>query len=369
MPALLGAADIPTLFTQHTPLLDVRAPVEFARGAFPNAVNLPLLNDAEREIIGKTYKASGQQAAITKGHELVSGDEKARRVQAWQDWIAQQDGAVLYCYRGGLRSSIAQSWLADAGVEIPRIQGGYKRMRRELINTIEAASQYELMVVAGKTGSGKTHLINELQYSVDLEGLANHRGSAFGPRVQGQPTQINFENALAIALLNLPVQKPRRLFVEDESRAIGSLSIPQALHGAMRNAPVAMLEESLEQRVSTILNDYIFSNYTEFKLEDPENYQRLFSDYLLNSLHKIKRRLGDDKFQPIKASMEQALLVTESEPQAHREWIQLLLRDYYDPMYDYQLSKKASRIVFRGDRSELLRWAAHLDVPATGAGS
>lgn len=364
MPETISAADIPALFLNNTPLLDVRAPVEFARGAFPTATNLPLLEDSERETIGKVYKLAGQQAAIARGHELVSGNLKAQRLDAWRDFITRHPDAALYCYRGGLRSRTVQLWLSEAGIKIPRIAGGYKNMRRELLNIInDTTTHTDLLVVAGKTGSGKTHLINALQHHIDLEGLANHRGSAFGTRARQQPSQINFENVLAIALLQQRHRQPRRLFLEDESRAIGSLALPQSLFGKMLTAPIALLEETQEQRVETILRDYIISNYMEFRSIDPDNSSNLFTNYLLRSLEKIRRRLGAENYAELRFSMEYALTVPDTELGAHREWIRLLLQKYYDPMYEYQLGKKVSRIVFRGNRQELLNWAAHLDVP------
>lgn len=362
MSNLISAADIPALFINDVPLLDVRAPAEFTRGAFPASRNLPLLDDSERAAIGVAYKKAGQEAAIALGHELISGEHKAERIAAWEKFLAEFPDAVLYCYRGGLRSEIVQQWLTQAGLEIPRIAGGYKRMRRELLRIIEQTGGIDnLLIVAGKTGSGKTHLIHALQNSIDLEGLANHRGSAFGTRVLGQPTQINFENALAIALLKISVRKPRRLFVEDESRAIGSLALPQPLYGKMLEAPIALLEEPLVQRVDTILHDYIYSNYLEFKNTHPHDFEAKFAEYLLSSLGKIRRRLGDENYFLLRASMEQALRDNDK-LEAHREWIRLLLQKYYDPMYEYQIGQKLSRVVFRGNRDELLRWASHLDV-------
>jgi len=362
MSNIISAEDIPALFLNDVPLLDVRAPVEFTRGAFPASHNLPILNDAERTAVGVAYKKSGQQAAIALGQKLIAGEHKAQRIAAWKKFFADHPDAVLYCYRGGLRSEIVQQWLAEAGLEIPRIAGGYQRMRRELLKIIEhTAGLDNLVIVAGKTGSGKTHLIHAMHNSIDLEGLANHRGSAFGTRVQGQPTQINFENALAIALLKISERQPRRLFLEDESRAIGSLALPQSLYGKMLGAPIALLEEPLEQRADTILRDYILSNYIEFRNLHPLDYQTKFSEYLLSSLGKIRRRLGEENYLMLKSCMEQALC-NHDNLETHREWIHLLLQNYYDPMYEYQIGKKLSRVVFRGNRDELLRWASHLDV-------
>jgi len=364
MPDIIPATAIPALLASNTPLLDVRAPVEFLHGAFPGAKNLPLLNDHERAAVGKLFKSSGQQAAIDYGHKLVNGHLKEARVKAWERFITTHAGTAVYCYRGGLRSKIVQQWLAETGIRVPRIEGGYKLMRRILIDTIDAAAaSTPLLIIAGKTGSGKTHVINDLNNSVDLEGLANHRGSAFGPRVHPQPTQINFENALAIALLRIPYQAAMHLFLEDESRAIGSLSVPESLHNKMLQAPVAVLEESLAQRVNTILQDYIVSNFREFIAANPRNGQQLFSAYLLGSLAKIRRRLGGELHDKLRLVMEAALAMGEDGLPAHAEWIEQLLINYYDPMYEYQLGKKDRRVIFRGDRNELLSWAAHLDQP------
>lgn len=365
MPELLPTAAIPALLTANTPLLDVRAPAEFLHGAFPSSKNMPLLNDHERASVGKLYKSGGQQAAIDYGHKLVHGNLKEARIAGWVAYIRQHPDAVLYCFRGGLRSQIAQQWLAEAGITIPRVEGGYKRMRRVLITTTDTiAAQSQILIVGGKTGSGKTHLINALKNSVDLEGLANHRGSAFGPRVNRQPTQINFENALAIALMQVHRESAMHLFLEDESRAIGSLSLPTSVHGKMLQSPIALLEEPLEQRVNTILQDYIVSNYREFAAENAATAHTRFSDYLLTSLGKIRRRLGGENHDHLQKIMESALAAGEAGLEAHAEWIEQLLVKYYDPMYEYQLGKKSSRVMFRGSREELLRWAAHLDIPA-----
>lgn len=361
------------LLRDDTPLLDVRAPIEFHKGAFPGAHNIALLNDEERSQVGTMYKRSGQDAAIALGNRLVSGATKAQRLKAWAQWLQAHPGAWLYCFRGGLRSRTVQDWLREVGIDCPRIPGGYKAMRQSLIEIIDAApQQHRLIVVAGRTGSGKTHLLNKLPNSIDLEGLAHHRGSAFGTQLGGQPTQINFENALGVRLLKLQ-QSPRNcLFLEDESRAIGSLSVPVQLHAAMKNAPIALVEESLEWRTQTILNDYIGNNLQQFVAADPTEGFRHFSEYLLGALAKIQRRLGGERYSVILALMESALAeqAQGKGEQAHALWIRQLLTDYYDPMYAYQLAKRLERVQFRGDSAAFLEWAADPEstihqVPAT----
>src|SRR5262249_43518466 len=147
----------------------------------PSAINLPLLTDSERAAIGTHYKAHGQQAAIELGESLVSGDTRAARIDAWRTFVAAHPTAMLYCWRGGLRSQIAQDWLREAGVAVPRVAGGYKALRRTCMVAIdEFSASARLLVVGGRTGSGKTELLGAFANSIDLERLANHRGSAFG---------------------------------------------------------------------------------------------------------------------------------------------------------------------------------------------
>ena len=189
--ALSYSEQIPAdLFTElllsSTPLIDVRAECEYHDGHIPHSANLPLLTDDERKKVGTCYKRKGQEAAITLGTELVSGDARKERMTAWIRFIADNPTAVILCFRGGLRSQTVQKWLAESGLQRPLIRGGYKALRRHLLRTtIRVASEKKIIIVAGKTGTGKTHLINNLTRSVDLEGLANHRGSAFG-RARGQ---------------------------------------------------------------------------------------------------------------------------------------------------------------------------------------
>jgi len=120
-----------------TPLLDVRAPVEFAQGAFPGVTNIPLMNDEERHRVGLQYKQKGQDSAIELGHELVSGEIKQSRVAQWVEFARANPQGYLYCFRGGLRSRISQQWLAEAGIQYPRIIGGYKAMRSFLLESLE----------------------------------------------------------------------------------------------------------------------------------------------------------------------------------------------------------------------------------------
>jgi len=239
-------------------MMDVRAPVEFDKGAFPKSQNIPILDNQQREAIGTCYKQDGQDAAIALGLQLVSPDIREQRLEQWTQFVKAHPEGYLYCFRGGLRSRTTQSWLQEQGVDYPLIKGGYKAMRTYLLQQLElSAEQVPLVILSGYTGSGKTHVLNKTQYQIDLEGLANHRGSAFGSDVTDfQPTQINWENELSIACLKYQHQFPQSgLLLEDESKRIGRNILPDSFHLKMEQAPYIFLERELEQRIAVIRDD------------------------------------------------------------------------------------------------------------------
>ena len=137
MPSPIKAAQFDDLLLHQRPMFDVRAPIEFDKGAFPNVVNLPLMNDDERQQVGTCYKLKGQEAAMALGQQLVNGETKAKRVEKWQAFATDHPDAVLFCFRGGLRSQISQQWLAEAGIAIPFVEGGYKALRTHLIERLD----------------------------------------------------------------------------------------------------------------------------------------------------------------------------------------------------------------------------------------
>ena len=358
------SADFAAIFLSGAPLIDTRAPVEFGQGAFPGAVNLPLMTDAERAQIGTRYKQAGQQAAIALGHQLVSGDIKAARVRAWREFAESHPDGYLYCFRGGLRSRIAQQWLAEVGMPYPRIIGGYKAMRRFLLDKLASQSrERRFLVLSGQTGCAKTDLLADIPGAVDLEGLANHRGSAFGKRVGGQPGQIGFENALSIALLrNLQTHGDAPVLLEDESRLIGRLALPEDLRLAMLAGPVVVLEVPLEERVRHTHRNYILRNLQDWQdvLGEAPGFDA-FAEELQQSLANLSRRLGGLRHARLAAQMASALAAhRQGHPEHHADWIRELLVDYYDPMYTYQLEQKAARVVFRGDRAAVREYLRSL---------
>ena len=345
MRALTGAvaADHDALLRAGCGFIDVRAPVEFAKGALPGAVNLPILNDRERAAVGTRYRQRGQQEATALGEELVSGAVRAARIEAWANFVRAHPKCTLYCARGGLRSRIAQAWLAEAGTVVPRVEGGFKSLRRFCLHAIdEAAASLNFLVVGGRTGSGKTAVLAHAPTSIDLEGLANHRGSAFGERSTSQPPPVGFENALAVELLKLS-EAATAVAVEDESRQIGRLAIPAALYQAMQAAPIVVIEANLDARVENILTEYV--------LDAPNPHEHLPASFA-----RIRKRLGGARHQEIGELLTNAL--TENDPGLHRQWIRRLLIEYYDPMYDYQIAAKQDRIVYRGDANAVAGYLA-----------
>jgi len=244
------------LLSAGVPLIDLRAPVEFSQGAFPSSVNLPLMSDEERAKVGSCYKNHGQDAAIGLGNKLVSGKIREQRMEQWIHFVQQHPEGYIYCFRGGLRSRTVQQWLSEEGIDYPLIVGGYKAMRRFLIDSLEELSQQlDFIVIGGRTGTRKTELISKLPNTIDLEGRANHRGSSFGRRVGGQPTVISFENNLAIDLLKLE-ENCTEILVEDEGVTIGRCSVPESLRNRIKTAPLYLVEASVDERVENILNDF-----------------------------------------------------------------------------------------------------------------
>ncbi len=329
------------LLGHHGPFIDLRAPAEFEAGAVPGAVNLPLLTDEERHQVGLTYRLEGQSAAITLGETLVSGAVRDARMSAWLAFIHENPETWLYCWRGGLRSSTVQTWLAEAGAAVERVPGGFKALRHRCLALLERApGSKPWLVLGGRTGTGKTLVLNRITGSIDLEGLANHRGSAFGGMLSPQPPPVSFENALAVAWLN---HTHPFLLLEDESRTIGRLAVPEGWHGTMQQAPLVILESELPDRVARIAAEYVAEPLAA-GLSEAALYEQLGG-----ALDRIRRRLGGVRHRTVRELLHEGF-----RSGAHDAWIERLLTWYYDPMYDYQLEKKADRVIFRGDAEDVV---------------
>ena len=350
------SGDFLHIFLNDISLIDTRAPVEFEKGAFPTSVSLPLMTNEERAKVGTCYKQHGQEAAIELGRKLVDSEKQAQRTAAWVDFAERHPHGYLYCWRGGLRSQICQDWMREAGCDFPRIRGGYKALRRFLIDEFERlCADSPLLVLGGRTGCDKTSLIESQHNAVDLEAIAHHRGSAFGRRPGGQPTQLSFENGVAVAMLKANQQAQEAglpILFEDESRLVGRCSLPPVLSQAMGQAPVVFLEATLEERIEHSYRNYILIKLQEWQqvLGEEAGFDA-FAEDLTKSLYRVRKRLGGVRYKEISVLLEAALAAhRKGEPSEHRDLIRFLLVEYYDPMYDYQIGKRKELVVFRGNR-------------------
>ncbi len=363
MPDLPLSDDFKSIVLNRTPLIDVRAPVEFANGAFLNAVNLPLMDDEERRLVGICYKKEGNAAAVKLGHELVSGEIKQRRIRAWSELMASKPDAMLYCFRGGQRSKISQEWISESGKEITRLKGGYKAFRNYLMHETERSTErFKPIVLGGRTGSGKTILLKKVKNAIDLEALANHRGSSFGRKINPQPTQINFENALAYELISKLEEGFKHLVFEDEGKNVGSVYMPKPFATYLAEAPRVILETSTQERVETTFEEYVLEAQQMYKEAGYEDPLSTWQEDIQKAMDRIMKRIGSERHKEVCAIFKSAVdeQMRSGSLDAYKEWAEYLLREYYDPMYDYQIQKRSELIAFRGSSEEVLEYLKRL---------
>ena len=259
-------------------MIDVRSPSEFIAGHIPGAVNLPLFSDAERAEIGTLYVHQGKDPAVERGLELV-GPKMAGFVKQARRW-SEGKPLFIYCWRGGMRSG-SMAWLfRTAGLKTYLLSGGYKAYRNSLLQLLEKHS-WKLVILGGPTGCGKTEILLHMQKAghqvIDLEGMAHHKGSAFGALgEQEQPTTEHFANELHHCLRTFDPSQP--VWCEGESSSIGKVFIPREFYLRMMSGLFINLELPLESRIQHIMKDY-----GQFSADD-----------LIDSFYKIERRLGGD---------------------------------------------------------------------------
>jgi tRNA 2-selenouridine synthase len=298
------------------PIVDVRSPGEYNQGHIPGAHNLPLFSDDERAAVGTTYKHQGRQSAIQLGLELV-GPKLGAMAAALQAIGGQANGAGLrvHCWRGGMRSA-SVAWLAGT-LELPVVllEGGYKRFRHWVL--AEMVKPWPLQVLGGRTGTGKTDLLLELQKRgaavVDLEGLANHRGSSFGGLgLPPQPSNEHYENLLAFALRQCP--SPGPVWLEAESAQVGRCRIPAGLWAQMGQAPAVEIQRPMDERVERLV----------------AVYGALGQQPLREATERIARRLGPQRTALALSAID------------HSNWAEACrqMLDYYDRCYDHDLGKR-----------------------------
>ena len=328
--------DYRKIILENIPLLDVRAPIEFEKGAFPGSVNMPILTNEERHIIGIKYKEAGNESATALGYELVSGKVKEERVQGWVDFFRDHPQGYLYCFRGGSRSRITQEWLHEAGLDIPRLEGGYKAFRTFLLEVLSGTwMKAAPITLGGHTGSGKTKVIYNVNKALDLEGIAHHRGSSFGRYIDPQPMQIDFENALAYELVRHDCAGYKHLIVEDEGRNIGRCFINKELFDYFRSGTMVILSIPFEERIQNTLEEYVIdSQASHIKRYGMEEGLAQWFDYIEGSMRRVERRLGGDRLNKVLSELQAAYKsqLAGGSTDTHEGWIATFLRDYYDPM-------------------------------------
>ncbi|EKB00892.1 tRNA 2-selenouridine synthase [Proteus mirabilis WGLW6] len=361
MESTLSAQNIRQLLANETPIIDVRAPIEFNQGAMPNAINLPLMNNEERAAVGTCYKQHGSQKAVELGHQLVKGEIKAHRVAAWREACERFPSGFICCARGGMRSHIVQKWLAEIGIDYPLVEGGYKALRQATIEMTNELVQRPIILIGGCTGNGKTTLVRSLPEGIDLEGFAHHRGSSFGRTVEAQFAQATFENYLAVDMLKKSPYHSRWV-LEDEGRAIGANGLPESLRIQMATAHLVVVDDPFERRMARLKEEY-FDRMTHDFIEaygEEKGWQE-YSDYLHHGLYAIRRRLGAQRAAELTQLLDNALAAQKisANTEVHFSWLSPLLKEYYDPMYRYQLSKKQDKIIYTGSYEEVEQWFAN----------
>ena len=269
-PHILDIAQFAQARNQFDAIIDVRSPAEFALDHIPGSINYPVLNNEERAQIGTLYKQVSPFAAKKLGAAIVSRNIAQHLEQSMLDH-PREWRPLIYCWRGGERSSAFTHVLNRIGWKAMQLEGGYQGFRRIVIDDLDlAAKQFQFQVICGMTGTGKTRILHELQslgaQVLDLEGLAIHRGSVLGNEPDSeQPSQKGFETALWNALQSLDPSKP--VFIESESKKVGGVHIPDALMETIRNGLCIELRSSLPTRVSWLLHEYhhFLENTTQFK--------------------------------------------------------------------------------------------------------
>ena len=294
-------------------LVDARSPAEFADATIPGAINVPVLDDAERCEVGTLYNQQGKQQARRRGVEIVAPKIPSMIDRVEQARTQGTNMVVVFCWRGGMRSRALTQFLELAGIPARQLAGGHKQFRRHVLDFFETGKWGRMLVLRGLTGVGKTKALQQLAAAgfpvIDLEGLANHRGSAFGNLgLPEQPTQKMFEALLWDQLRHIQVDD--YVLVEGESRHIGRVRLPQNVHQAMQSQTSLWLNASLATRTRNILDDYPAIDR--------------FKEQFLAPIKALKERLG-------------AQTVAEFEELLHRgEWqtlVQELMIRYYDPLY------------------------------------
>jgi len=299
------------------PVIDVRSQAEFAAGHIPGALNVPLLNDDERVIVGTTYKNNGQKAAIMEGFRLVG--PRLPDIISRTEEISSGNEVIVYCWRGGMRSSNFSNFIGMAGIRSHTLEGGYKTYRRAAIEAF--GTPIKLVALTGYTGSGKSEVLRELvklgEQIIDLEDLAHHKGSAFGGLLQPpQPTTEQFQNNLFERILCCDPAK--RVWVEDESIAVGKIFLPVEFWNQLVRSPLVQMVVDKAVRIQRLVMEYGPADKEEF----------------LRIMEKLTRKLGGQNFQHARERLLAGDMATVID----------VLLTYYDKAYKVSIERRKTQL-------------------------
>jgi len=301
------------------PLVDVRSPREYNQGHIPGSLNIPVFDDDERAQVGIRYKKAGKIKATELAMELVKPkrDDLLKQMRK----LTKIGQVTLHCWRGGLRSSKFANFLSENGIEVNLLKGGYKSYRNLIYNSYSLP--WKILIIGGMTGSGKTEILQELKKRecqvLDIEGLANHKGSVFGALGQSkQPSTEQFQNNIWEVWQHFDITNP--IFIEDESQAIGTVRIPDRLFGLMRKSPVVKLQLNLDIRAKRLVREY--GNFDKRLLAKKIETirKRLGGQVVNNCIDKLR----DDDFYAVA----------------------LMMLKYYDKAYHFGLSQRCQKTIY-----------------------
>jgi len=307
VPTSLNINEFLTLSETH-PILDVRTPAEFKQGHIIGAISFPLFTNEERKIVGTLYKQQGKQVAVLKALEIVGPKLSEYVKEAIK--INKTETFLVHCWRGGMRSSSMAWFLETYGFKCITLKGGYKAYRRRVLDSFN--EKKNIVVLGGKTGTGKTIILHELQKQgeqiIDLEKIAHHKGSSFGALGEElQSSQEQFENELSFHLSK--INQENKCWLENESRKIGRNILPFGLWEQMQNATVVTINLPTQERIN-----YLVKEYGRFTKEE-----------LMDATQRISKRLGGVQTKHAIGAIENGDNKTAFE----------ICLQYYDKTYDY----------------------------------